>query len=182
MTCNEQGFCIEQCPKACAGKECGPDGCGGTCGDCAQGWVCNGGGLCELAPLDCVPNCGGRECGPNGCGGSCGVCGSEQVCGTNGTCKEGGEAGEEADAWSGQADAAWPEGPSGTGEEYAPSSPCPEGQSLWYGKCLPESSIMPGHDDAGSEGCAAQPVPGGGAACLLVCLLFLLAWRRISLS
>ncbi len=29
-----------QCVPACAGKECGDDGCGGSCGDCGQGETC----------------------------------------------------------------------------------------------------------------------------------------------
>ena len=30
----------------CDGKECGPDGCGGTCGECANGWQCSDDGKC----------------------------------------------------------------------------------------------------------------------------------------
>ncbi|MEZ4472267.1 MAG: hypothetical protein R3F60_16020 [bacterium] len=30
------------CQPACAGRTCGPDGCGGDCGDCAGAWTCAG--------------------------------------------------------------------------------------------------------------------------------------------
>ena len=35
------------CKPACAGKKCGPDGCGGTCGICPQGLNCVAGGKCS---------------------------------------------------------------------------------------------------------------------------------------
>ncbi|MEC9071285.1 MAG: hypothetical protein VX938_02860, partial [Myxococcota bacterium] len=62
----------------CHGRECGDDGCGGSCGDCASLYegnhVCNDAGTCE-----CAPDCDGKECGDDGCGGTCGVleCGYE---------------------------------------------------------------------------------------------------------
>ncbi|MBN1773416.1 MAG: hypothetical protein JXB32_19295, partial [Deltaproteobacteria bacterium] len=57
------------CTPACTGRECGPDGCGGSCGSCPTGETCNSSGVCV-----CTPSCTGRECGPDGCGGSCGSC------------------------------------------------------------------------------------------------------------
>jgi hypothetical protein len=54
------------CVPACGGLECGPDGCGGLCGDC-------GGGVCQQGSC-CLPQCDGADCGDDGCGGSCGVC------------------------------------------------------------------------------------------------------------
>lgn len=53
---------------SCSGKECGDDGCGGSCGDCILGYACQNGDCV------CVPKCDGKECGPDGCGGSCGDC------------------------------------------------------------------------------------------------------------
>lgn len=53
------------CTPSCAGKVCGPDGCGGSCGSCQANEVCQGGACL------CVPNCTGRECGSDGCGGTC---------------------------------------------------------------------------------------------------------------
>lgn len=83
-----------QCIPDCDGKECGPDGCNGTCGNCgAQGMVCEperfvcvecstdtdcGYGkictnnTCELSQA-CRESCGDRECGRvEGC--PCGTC------------------------------------------------------------------------------------------------------------
>ena len=41
----DNGDC-ETCEPACGGKECGPDGCGGSCGSCAVGAPCSAAGLC----------------------------------------------------------------------------------------------------------------------------------------
>jgi hypothetical protein len=41
-----------KCAPACAGRVCGPDGCGGDCGYCAAGEVCSAAGACEpFAPV-----------------------------------------------------------------------------------------------------------------------------------
>ncbi|MBM4353709.1 MAG: hypothetical protein FJ109_07910 [Deltaproteobacteria bacterium] len=73
-----------QCVPNCAGKECGPDGCGGECPDlcnheCAGGpiEICAWSGLCVVT---CVPNCGGKECGDDGCGCPCGECPEGKQC------------------------------------------------------------------------------------------------------
>ena len=39
---------IDACVPACAGRSCGDDGCGGTCGSCAGGDSCDGNGQCQL--------------------------------------------------------------------------------------------------------------------------------------
>jgi len=49
------GSSCQGCPPACVGKECGPDGCGGTCGTCTKG-VCLSQGVCGCRD--------GWECGP----------------------------------------------------------------------------------------------------------------------
>ncbi len=64
------------CNPVCEGKECGSDGCGGTCGECQPGSICTD-GICE--PL-CLPDCKGKVCGEDGCGGVCGLCAPNQVC------------------------------------------------------------------------------------------------------
>jgi hypothetical protein len=70
------GVCSQDCTVQCAGKECGDNGCGGSCGYCevlyGSNYICNINNLCEV----CLPNCAGRECGsvPNGCGPTCGDC------------------------------------------------------------------------------------------------------------
>ena len=71
----EAGECAN-CTPECAGKECGPDACGGSCGKCTgQQEVCLA-GLCT-----CQPKCAGLACGPDGCGGVCGECaGAQDAC------------------------------------------------------------------------------------------------------
>ncbi len=45
-TCVEETECVPECAfDDGSPKECGPDGCWGTCGICPEGWGC-GGGLC----------------------------------------------------------------------------------------------------------------------------------------
>ena len=53
------------CVPACAGKSCGSDGCGGSCGKCTAPQTCIA-GQCV-----CIPDCSGKECGDDGCGGDC---------------------------------------------------------------------------------------------------------------
>jgi len=58
------------CTPDCSGKQCGPDGCGGTCGWCPGTKSCQG-GLC-VAVSGCTPECGGKMAGEaDGCGGLC---------------------------------------------------------------------------------------------------------------
>jgi len=60
----------------CYDKECGPDGCGGVCGECQDGWSCTLDGAC----IECTPDCEGKECGDNGCEGLCGSCPYKKYC------------------------------------------------------------------------------------------------------
>jgi len=61
----------DACQPNCNGKECGPDHCGGSCGECPPDKpVCVG----HTCMVGCEPNCTDRECGNDGCGGSCGWC------------------------------------------------------------------------------------------------------------
>ena len=91
----------EVCLADCSGKGCGPDGCGGSCGECPEERFCRGGDcLCrwdeckrECCPEGemctdegcCKPNCRNKECGDNGCGWNCGTCPSGRRC-ANGRC------------------------------------------------------------------------------------------------
>ncbi len=68
------------CVPACAGRDCGGDGCGGACGSCTDG------AACEQGVCTCLAECGGRSCGDDGCGGSCGVCSADEVC-VRGACE-----------------------------------------------------------------------------------------------
>jgi hypothetical protein len=74
----QDGDCV--CKPACTDKECGPDGCGGVCGNGQVGSMgcppgkpnCNS--MSFICEGDCTPECTGKECGSDGCGGSCGLC------------------------------------------------------------------------------------------------------------
>jgi len=81
--------CVAECIANCGSKECGDDGCGGTCGTCAKGEECNKVGRCDK-PAGCTPVCTGKVCGPDGCGGFCGACTAGQSCDPQGQCVGGG--------------------------------------------------------------------------------------------
>ncbi len=76
------GSCDEacECLANCAGKVCGDDGCGGSCGECVEG------DACDFGQCMCVPACGDAACGDDGCGGSCGECAGGGACGEDGQC------------------------------------------------------------------------------------------------
>ena len=77
-----EGTCVDEdsiprvCKPECGIKECGDDGCEGSCGDCEKGKKCSPGGFC----IKCIPECEKKECGDDGCGGSCGACEEGQEC------------------------------------------------------------------------------------------------------
>ena len=94
------------CVPSCTGVECGGDGCGGSCGDCHEPFVCSwwtcvcpgdmptcGAACCEPDEICrggrcCAPRCEGRVCGDDGCGGRCGPgCGLGERCGEQGICE-----------------------------------------------------------------------------------------------
>ena len=84
--CSEDGTCQDGdcvCDADCGNKECGDDGCGGSCGECGNGYVCNDQGMCVEEV--CQPECGGKECGDDGCGDVCGTCQNNEEC-QNGDC------------------------------------------------------------------------------------------------
>ena len=64
-------WCISASGDATQNRECGPDGCGGSCGECDFGQTCTSAGHCEG---ECAPQCLNKECGDDGCGGQCGWC------------------------------------------------------------------------------------------------------------
>jgi hypothetical protein len=78
------------CVPGCANAACGSDGCGGSCGVCAEGLTCAehfNGASCVIVD---VPWCGGRECGGDGLGGLCGVCPASWQCGLDALCQPAG--------------------------------------------------------------------------------------------
>lgn len=75
----------ECCQPDCTGKQCGYDGCGGSCGECPEGSLCTLENQCEV----CTPDCVDMQCGGDGCGGSCGECAEGLFC-ADGKCVAGG--------------------------------------------------------------------------------------------
>lgn len=75
----------EGCYPECFAKQCGDDGCGGSCGQCPTGTLCDG-QLCQ-PDSSCTSNCTGKDCGDDGCGGLCGVCPEEHIC-EEGLCQD----------------------------------------------------------------------------------------------
>lgn len=83
--------CVDDCRPDCAGRHCGPDGCGGVCGECMgcdgpDSSLCTDDSWCRQV---CCPSCNSRECGPDGCGGICGVCPVNWTCTVIGRCETG---------------------------------------------------------------------------------------------
>ena len=66
----------------CTDKECGPDGCGGSCGTCPDGTTCSDDiqspdvGTLPQGVCMCLPDCKDKDCGSDGCGGDCGGSGA----------------------------------------------------------------------------------------------------------
>lgn len=92
----EEGECV--CKPACEDKECGPDQCGGLCGNGETATMgcppatpnCNA--MTFVCTADCMPDCMGKECGSDGCDGDCGQCPCDTCDATavecaGGTCK-----------------------------------------------------------------------------------------------
>jgi hypothetical protein len=78
-------YVCEKCTPACAGKECGDDGCGGVCGVCTTGFNCTSEFKCEKK---CSPMCLNKECGPNTCPDGCMDEGTV-ACDADGKCSSG---------------------------------------------------------------------------------------------
>lgn len=81
--CDKAAGVCGACKPICAGNVCGDDGCGGTCGTCADPKLpgCSQG----QCVAQCTPSCSGKSCGSDGCGGSCGTCKSGAEC-SSGSC------------------------------------------------------------------------------------------------
>ncbi len=76
--------CGATCTAQCGGKQCGSDGCGGSCGTCSGNATCSAQGQCITS---CTPQCAGKQCGSDGCGGTCGQCTSTETC-VSGQCED----------------------------------------------------------------------------------------------
>ena len=85
LCCNQEEICFDDncCFPQCDGRECGDDGCGGSCGSCP-----NPNDFCEEGQCHCEPCCDDKECGDNCCGGLCEPgCDPEQFCSLSGECR-----------------------------------------------------------------------------------------------
>jgi MYXO-CTERM domain-containing protein len=148
----KEGICVEPCIGNCFNKECGSDGCDGTCGLCAEDESCTE-GLClpaadgdgDVVALEEVWSYEDA----NGSGGKDGI---------------GGFVLEDTEG-SGQVN----------------NDDCPEGEKKRYGKCVPvapdDDSDGEG-DKAG--GCSTGMEPTLPSIWLLLGLLALIGLRRIS--
>ena len=74
------------CTPSCDGMACGDDGCGGSCGECEEGKLCDLAGTCQELTT-CSPTCDDKDCGDDGCGGSCGECDTGYACSDTGECE-----------------------------------------------------------------------------------------------
>ena len=68
---------ILRCQPNCDNKDCGDDGCGGSCGSCKDNEICKNN---KCSTNICQPNCDNKDCGDDGCGGSCGPCKDNEIC------------------------------------------------------------------------------------------------------
>jgi len=76
----------ENCTPECANKNCGDNGCGGSCGSCNSTQACNATGKCVNSET-CTLNCTGKQCGSDGCGSTCPPgCSSGYSCNSTGKC------------------------------------------------------------------------------------------------
>ncbi|MCA9592626.1 MAG: hypothetical protein KC776_04920, partial [Myxococcales bacterium] len=60
------------CTPQCGGKQCGPDGCSGSCGSCSGGTTCNASGQCVATGTGGSGGTGGATGGSGGTGGATG--------------------------------------------------------------------------------------------------------------
>ncbi len=151
-TANGKAKCVPKAPD-CRGRECGPDGCGNSCGTCPPPKACQR-GLCTCprgtAPTTaggcaCVPKCtdpatgGPKQCGPDGCGGQCGQC-------KYGTCMNG------SCSCTPQCPPNGCGGPDGCGGTCT----CPQGSTCVNGQCVPPCVPQCAGKACGPDGCGGQ--------------------------
>ena len=120
------------CLVDCEAKECGDDGCGGSCGNCPLYHSCSS-GRCI-----CTPQCSGKSCGPDSCGASCGTCPPGWQC-------EGGQCSCKPQC-AGKAC-----GPAGCGQSCGI---CPGNQDCQEGQCV--CSPRCSGRSCGSDGCGGS--------------------------
>ncbi|MBM4320723.1 MAG: hypothetical protein FJ125_12390 [Deltaproteobacteria bacterium] len=142
------------CEPRCAGRECGTDGCGGSCPPgCSGEETCNAQGGC-VEP--CVPSCDGRECGVDGCGGLCPPgCGAGRTCNVEGRCVD--DCVPDCDGRECGVDGCFGVCPPGC----PPGKVCSE-----QGRCLDDCQRRCDGRECGSDGCGGSCGPcAAGATC-----------------
>ena len=142
--CDSSGHC--QCSADCVDKECGDNGCGGICGDCAPNQTCDL-GTCTCPGVKC-----NNECCKDG-----DTC-YENACCTPGTCESlGFECGIRSDGCGSTIDC-------GKCEQYPNSYCAADGKC----KCLPDCRGKACGDDGcgGSCGSCNQPLACSGNSCV----------------
>jgi hypothetical protein len=76
QSCLDTGAGFGPCAcSSCAGRVCGPDGAGGSCGTCPAGNVCSAAGACSPMAVACAPcttdaQCPGSTCVARSCDGT----------------------------------------------------------------------------------------------------------------
>ncbi len=142
------------CEPSCVGKECGNDGCAGSCGQCSEGEACFA-GKCEADP-----GCSPEGCYPKVCNVATGECVS---CESDGQCESllascDPETGLcfGCHEWCGGLEC----GDDGCGESCGE---CPAGEACVDGACLcvPEC----GGKSCGDDGCGGSCGDCGGGIC-----------------
>jgi hypothetical protein len=145
------------CMPDCSGKQCGDDGCGGSCGGCNYGEACSY-GICVAS---CVPDCYGLQCGDDGCGGSCGSCGYGETC-SYGSCVPT----STGSSNSGQVCSDYQSCPAGDDcllmEDYATTGMC-------LGQCSNTGDLCPVSSSSQLSVCAVSAQTTGQYYCAWIC-------------
>lgn len=83
----DDGVCTRVCRPDCAGRECGDDGCGGSCGICDVTYVCDASGtcICGFGLIECDSTCVDTSTDPNNCGECSTACSPSESC-VDGSC------------------------------------------------------------------------------------------------
>lgn len=196
------------CTPQCQGKDCGPDGCGASCGTCGGDYVCNEAQKCVTPP--CQPECTNKECGPDLCSGTCGQCTPPAVCSAFYKCVSPGEdvallpdlaedvvvvpdiapdpgTGPDKGPQVDDGPKVDPGKPTGDGSQInldvKNPNLCPDGFISSYGKCV---TGPPADDEGGSGTCSFHSRGGStnplGVSSLVLAALGLLWVRRLDSS
>ena len=150
--CQACGICTT-CSPNCTGKECGDDGCGGTCGACPLGTSCTGGQCASPLGPTCKGNCGSS--------GQDGTCWCDAQCEINGDCCA--DACDECGLCAGNACipncAGKACGDNGCGQ---PCGICARTEFCSAGACVPKGNCVP---DCSSKECGDNGCGGTCGAC-----------------